>query len=622
LRISGKSRFIFEGEIGFHSESLKYKALRSLNLTVGHYAQSLSDTFSSIELAGEEDVFDLTEGETQHFVANGLVVHNCSEYIFLDDTACNLASLNLLKFYDAETKKFDLVAYEQALRLWTIVLDISIVMAGYPSAKIADLSYQFRTLGLGYANLGGLLMTMGLAYDSDDGRAVAAALTALMTGIAYQTSAEMGRDLGAFPEYQLNKEPMQRVIEKHDSAAKGFYWDSAIPGIGSRIDLAWHDCVLGSLHGGFRNAQVSLLAPTGTIGLLMGVETTGVEPDFSLVKFKKLAGGGYFKIVNQAIAPALKTLRYPDFQIDQIEEYIADKSSIDGAPGIKPEHVCVFDCANQISVDGHIKMMAAVQPFLSGAISKTVNLPKSATVADCLKAYEDAHNLGLKAVALYRDGSKLSQPLSSALLSEVPETDFPDQVQIEKVAGALATEVIRHKLADKRLGYTQKATIGGTKIYLHTGVFQNGELGEIFIDAYKEGSSFRALLNSFAIAISIGLQFGVPLHEFVDAFTFTRFEPAGMVQGSDSVKSATSILDYIFRQLAIDYNGREDLAHVVKEPVKAEVEKVSEVGMSASEVAKSQGYTGNACSACGSHRMVRTGVCECCQDCSTSAGCS
>jgi ribonucleoside-diphosphate reductase alpha chain len=318
----------------------------------------------------------------------------------------------------------------------------------------------------------------------------------------------------------------------------------------------------------------------------------------------------------------LKTLRYQEAQIGQIEEYISDKSSIDGAPWIKPEHVCVFDCANQISVDGHIKMMAAVQPFLSGAISKTVNLPKSATVSDCLKAYEDAHRLGLKAVALYRDGSKLSQPLSSALLSEVPETDFPDQVQIGKVAEALATEVVRHKLADKRLGYTQKATIGGTKIYLHTGEFQNGELGEIFIDVYKEGSSFRALLNSFAIAISIGLQFGVPLHEFVDAFTFTRFEPAGMVQGSDSVKSATSILDYIFRQLAIDYNGREDLAHVVKEPVKAEVEKVSEVGMSASEVAKSQGYTGNACSACGSHRMVRTGVCECCQDCSTSAGCS
>jgi ribonucleoside-diphosphate reductase alpha chain len=383
-----------------------------------------------------------------------------------------------------------------------------------------------------------------------------------------------------------------------------------------------------------------------TIGLLMGVETTGIEPDFSLVKYKKLAGGGYFKIVNQAVGPALNRLGYGGTIVDKAIGDILNGIPIEDSAYIAPEHFCIFDCATsgvgkrQISYVGHIKMMSAVQPFLSGAISKTINMPHSATVQDCQQAYELSWKLGLKAVALYRDGSKLSQPLNTSILEGAEiETDFPVQEQVARVADALATQVVRHKLAAKRKGYTQKATVGGTKIFLHSGEYEDGSLGEIFIDSFKEGSSFRALLNSFAIAISIGLQYGVPLSEFVDAFTFTRFEPAGLVQGSDSVKSSTSILDYIFRQLAIDYSGREDLAHI-KKPI-VEVAHIHEHGNEPYErdgevllkgedceepltifELKRRGFTGNFCSVCGSSRMVRSGVCECCQDCGGTSGCS
>jgi ribonucleoside-diphosphate reductase alpha chain len=609
----------------------------------------------------------------------------CSEYMFLDDTACNLASLNLLKFRDAETGKFRVDDYEHAVRLWTIVLEISVLMAQFPSKEIARLSYEFRTLGLGFANIGGLLMTGGIPYDSHEGRSIAGALSAIMTGIAYATSAEMAKELGPFPGFAKNREHMLRVMRNHRRAAYGAAVgyeavktapvpldDASCPDMDliAHARKAWDRAVnLGEAHG-YRNAQATVIAPTGTIGLVMDCDTTGIEPDFALVKFKKLAGGGYFKIINQAVPEALRTLGYSPEQIEAIVSYAVgfgtldgapaishaqlrargfggeqiakieaglasafdikfvfnkwtlgeefcksvlkftdaelndygfdmlsalgfSKSDIDranihvcgamtleGAPGLKPEHLPVFDCASPcgrlgrryLSVDSHIRMMAAAQPFISGAISKTINMPNEATVEDCNAAYLLSWKLALKANALYRDGSKLSQPLSAQLIADEDEDEAeavetlmarPQVQRVEKVVEKLV-EVVRgrEKLPERRKGYIQKAIVGGHKVYLHTGEYEDGRLGEIFIDMHKEGAALRAMMNNFAIAVSVGLQYGVPLEEFVEAFTFTRFEPAGMVQGNDSIKNATSILDYVFRELAISYLGRHDLAHV------------------------------------------------------------
>ncbi|GGG58343.1 ribonucleotide-diphosphate reductase subunit alpha [Salipiger pallidus] len=610
----------------------------------------------------------------------------CSEYMFLDDTACNLASMNLLTFL--EDGAFDAERYMHAARLWTITLEVSVLMAQFPSKEIAQRSYDFRTLGLGYANIGGLLMNLGLGYDSDEGRALCGALTAIMTGVSYATSAEMAGELGAFPGYARNADHMLRVIRNHRTAAYGEaegYEGLAVKPVpldhancpDARLialsKSAWDEALrLGEQHG-YRNAQVSVIAPTGTIGLVMDCDTTGIEPDFALVKFKKLAGGGYFKIINQSVPAALMKLGYPSAQIEEIIGYAvghqtlgnapginhgtlaghgfgpaqiekvegalatafdirfvfnqwtlgaefcretlgipADKlndptfdllrhlgftkreidaandhvcgtMTLEGAPHLDPAHLNVFDCANPcgkkgtryLSVHSHIHMMAAAQSFISGAISKTINMPNSATVEDCQKAYELSWSLGVKANALYRDGSKLSQPLASALVEdddealEVLETGTPQekaQVIAEKIVEKVVIkEVIRAgrtKMPERRKGYTQKAVVGGHKVYLRTGEYQDGSLGEIFIDMHKEGAGFRAMMNNFAIAVSVGLQYGVPLEEFVDAFTFTKFEPAGMVQGNDSIKNATSILDYIFRELAVSYLDRTDLAHV------------------------------------------------------------
>ena len=609
----------------------------------------------------------------------------CSEYMFLDDTACNLASMNLLTFHKAG--RFDAEAYIHATRLWTLTLEISVMMAQFPSKEIAQLSYDFRTLGLGYANIGGLLMTMGLGYDSKEGRALCGALTALMTGIAYATSAEMARELGAFASYERNASHMLRVIRNHRAAAHGAagYEGLNVDPVAldqrncpdqtlvSLAKSAWDEALaLGEAHG-FRNAQTTVIAPTGTIGLVMDCDTTGIEPDFALVKFKKLAGGGYFKIINQSVPGALEALGYPAHQVAEIVAYAVGHGSIAQAPAINPtalighgfgprelekiaaalptafdirfvfnqytlgkdfcagtlgipedkladptfdllrhlgftkaqidacnDHVCgtmtlegapflkvqhypVFDCANPcgkrgkryLSVDSHIHMMAAAQSFISGAISKTINMPNSASIADTLAAYELSHSLGIKANALYRDGSKLSQPLASALIEDDAEAEeilasgSPQEkaaVIAEKIVEkVIVKEIIRtnrEKLPERRKGYTQKAIVGGHKVYLRTGEYGDGRLGEIFIDMHKEGAGFRAMMNNFAIAISVGLQYGVPLEEYVEAFTFTRFEPAGMVQGNDSIKNATSILDYIFRELAISYLDRTDLAHV------------------------------------------------------------
>jgi ribonucleoside-diphosphate reductase alpha chain len=615
----------------------------------------------------------------------------CSEYMFLDDTACNLASLNLLTFRDVKTGKFQIESYEHAVRLWTVVLEISVMMAQFPSREIAELSYEFRTLGLGYANIGGLLMTSGIPYDSDAGRAIGGALTAIMTGVSYATSAEMAEKLGPFPGYKKNREHMLRVMRNHRRAALGErtgYEKVATPPVPLDHDAcpdqaliahakaAWDRALaLGEKHG-YRNAQATVIAPTGTIGLVMDCDTTGIEPDFALVKFKKLAGGGYFKIINRAVPEALRTLGYSEADIAEIEAYavghgtlaqapainhttlmakgftegaiakiekalptafdikfvfnkwtlgeeicrdklgisaedlasptfdllvalgfgkreieaanihVCGAMTVEGAPHLKAEHYPVFDCANPcgrtgkrfLSVESHIKMMAAAQPFISGAISKTINMPNEATVEDCKEAYLLSWKLALKANALYRDGSKLSQPLNSQLIADEEDEEDTVEAFLERPAAARATALAekmvekvverivvmreRERMPDRRKGYTQKAVVGGHKVYLRTGEYDDGRLGEIFIDMHKEGAALRSIINNFAIAVSLGLQYGVPLEEYVDAFTFTRFEPQGPVQGNDSIKYATSILDYVFRELAVSYLERFDLAHV------------------------------------------------------------
>ena len=607
----------------------------------------------------------------------------CSEYMFLDDTACNLASLNLMQFRDADAE-FDIPAFEHAVRLWTVTLEISVLMAQFPSKEIAQLSYEYRTLGLGFANIGGLLMAAGHSYDSDEGRAICGAISAVMTGIAYATSAEMASEVGAFPNYKKNAKHMLRVMKNHQLAAEGkasgYEGLSILPvpldtascpdkALVSAAANAWDKAVsLGKKHG-YRNAQATVIAPTGTIGLVMDCDTTGIEPDFAIVKFKKLAGGGYFKIINRVVPEALERLGYSQSQIDDVIGYavgagslktcqsvsinaLKDKGfgdaeidkieaalgsafdikfafnqftlgadfckdklgitdaqlndfefnmlehlgfskdeieaanihvcgamTLEGAPHLDEAHLPIFDCANVcgrigkrfLSVDSHITMMAAAQPFISGAISKTINMPNSASVQECGDAYMKSWQLGLKANALYRDGSKLSQPLSSGLIDEIDDEDDEAEAPmaatsspqvIEKVVERIISKAERERLPHRRKGYTQKATVGGHKVYLRTGEYEDGRIGEVFIDMHKEGAAFRSLMNNFAIAVSIGLQYGVPLEEFVEAYTFTRFEPQGIVTGNDTIKMSTSILDYTFRELAISYLDRSDLGHV------------------------------------------------------------
>ena len=602
----------------------------------------------------------------------------CSEYMFIDDTACNLASLNLMKF-KLNDKELNIKGFEYACRLWTLTLEISVMMAQFPSKEIAQKSFDYRTLGLGYANIGGLLMSWGIPYDSSEGRSVCAAITAIMTGTSYATSAEIAKELGPFSKYQINSKEMLKVIRNHKRAADGHHKGyenltiKPVPldkekGIDKKLydaaSSAWENALkLGEKHG-FRNAQATVIAPTGTIGLVMDCDTTGIEPDFAMVKFKKLAGGGYFKIINQVVPEALKTLGYKETQIQDIQKYVIGSGSLkncqsisynalmdkgfeneqinaletalesafdikfvfnqftlgkefclnvlnikeeqlndfgfdmldylnfskeeidaanihvcgsmtlEGAPHLKKEHLPVFDCANVcgrigkrfLSVESHIRMMAAAQPFISGAISKTINMPNDSSIEDCSSAYMLSWKLCLKANALYRDGSKLSQPLNSSLLDD---DDWDEEETITekttKVVEKIVERVIRaerEKLPHRRKGYTQKAIVGGHKVYLRTGEYEDGKLGEIFIDMHKEGAAFRSLMNNFAIAVSIGLQYGVPLEEFVEAFTFTRFEPQGIVKGNDTIKMSTSILDYIFRELAISYLDRHDLGHV------------------------------------------------------------
>jgi ribonucleoside-diphosphate reductase alpha chain len=798
LRISRSSRFLFEREIGFHSESPKAAALARLNAEVASYRDDLTDQVASIEPAPEEKVFDLTEEVTNHFVAGGVVVHNCSEYMFLDDTACNLASLNLSTFY-APDGQFLLEDFRHAVRLWTITLEISVLMASFPSQPIAEKSFEFRTLGLGYANLGTILMRQGIPYDSPKALAICGAITAIMTGEAYAASAEMAAELGAFDGYARNRDAMLRVIRNHRRAAynvpieeyegltvkpMGIQPQHCPPDLLLAARRAWDRALeLGTAYG-YRNAQTSVLAPTGTIGLVMDCDTTGIEPDFALVKFKKLAGGGYFKIINQSLPPALATLGYGEAQIQEIvtyctgrrtlkgapfinhqvleskgfdgaaldrleaglgqafeiqfafnkwtlgedfcrsilgftdaqlsdpafnmlkalgftqeqiaaaNDYCCGTMTVEGAPHLKSEHLVVFDCANRcgrigqryIPVDAHIRMMAAAQPFISGAISKTINMPSDASVDDVKAAYQLSWRSMIKAVALYRDGSKLSQPLSTSSMSSEALEPANVLAAAERITERVMVRYIakRRRLPDRRTGYTQKGIIGGHKLYLRTGEYADGTLGEIFLDMHKEGAAFRSLMNCFAIAISLGLQHGVPLEEYVEAFVFTRFEPNGPVKLNDRIKMSTSIIDYIFRELAITYLSRHDLAQVKEEDlrmdsVKADASDIDEADTepadpqalassaispeifparqsngtrgngygnghgngsvahklelkretltytataTAVEVAKLQGYEGDPCQNCKEFKLVRNGTCLKCMGCGATSGCS
>jgi ribonucleoside-diphosphate reductase alpha chain len=733
--------------------------------------------------------FDTTINEWHTCPTDGRIngSNPCSEYMFLDDTACNLASLNLAHFYDEATQTIKVDDYRHAVRLWTVVLEVSVLMAQFPSKEVAQRSYDFRTLGLGYANLGTVLMMMGIPYDSQEALAICGSLTSVMTGESYSASAEMARDVSPFPKYKKNSDAMLRVIRNHRRAAYNAP-DEEYEGLTIKpagIDeatcpdyltaasrMAWDKALaLGEEHG-YRNAQATVIAPTGTIGLVMDCDTTGIEPDFAIVKYKKLAGGGYFKIVNQSVHKALSALGYTDEQIydiekyckghgslvgcphinraslkalnfadeaieaierqldstfdvrfvfnkytlgeelcaqlgfdasqlddpgfdmlgalgftgrqiDEVNDYICGTMMIEGAPHIKDEHLAIFDCANKCGKRGeryidymaHVHMMAAAQPFISGAISKTINMPADATVDNVGDVHLASWRLMLKAIALYRDGSKLSQPLNASndnfdelvLLGDQDDWDETvDQKAIQKViVERVYQRAERRRLPKRRHGYVREATVGGHKVYIRTGEFDDGSLGEIFIDMYKEGASFKGLLNCFAVLTSKALQYGVPLDELVDTFTFTRFEPAGFVEGHEAIKNATSILDYIFRTLGYDYLQRTDFVHVtgadskpaaltskeesteaspvqaVAQPVApshdaeitpaATFNEVMEAVSSHSEAdgtklktldPKNMGYTGESCSKCQSTQVVRNGACTMCLNCGTTTGCS
>ena len=718
--------------------------------------------------------FDTTINEWHTCPQSGRInaSNPCSEYMFLDDTACNLASLNLIHFIDETSGRVKVRELQHASHLWTIVLEISVLMAHFPSKDIARLSYEFRTLGLGFANLGTVLMVLGIPYDSPKALAIAGAISAVMTGQAYLTSAEMAHDLGTFAGYSANSKEMLRVIRNHRRAARNMSEEeyeglSVKPrGIDSEycpkelFDTAgkvWDEALQKGKKYGYRNAQVSVIAPTGTIGLVMDCDTTGIEPEFAIVKFKKLAGGGYFKIVNQSVHKALERLGYTDVQIDDIEhyckghgtlagspsinrqwlksrgftddkievvesqletvfdirfafnkwilgedfcaalgftdeqlndpdfnmlqalgatpedaeaanDYICGTMTIEGAPHLKLEHLSVFDCASKCGKKGvryikhmaHIRMMSAVQPFISGAISKTVNMPGTATTAEIGDVYQSAWQHMVKAVTVYRDGSKLSQPLNISSYQDLDEvimlgteesldeTKGPKEVQ-ERIVERVYHRSERRYLPKRRKGYIREAHVGGHKVFLRTGEYEDGALGEIFIDMYKEGASFKGLLNCFAVLASKALQYGMPLEELVDSFTFTRFEPAGAVQGHNAIKNSTSILDYVFRSIGYDYLGRKDFVHVkavdelldgdvdgkqksngsadhnrVVEPalaVHAEAAHTS-VRQSQAYQAKVQGYTGEQCENCGSMRVKQNGTCKVCEDCGMTTGCS
>jgi ribonucleoside-diphosphate reductase alpha chain len=492
----------------------------------------------------------------------------CSEYVHLDNSSCNLASINLLKFLRADDT-FDAERFEKMSELIITAMDISICFADFPTEKITQTTRAYRQLGIGYANLGALLMATGHAYDSEGGRAIAAAITSLMTGAAYKRSAELAKVVGPYDGYERNATAHKRVMRMHADASTKIRATGTLER--EIIDLAnqaWQDCLTLGEANGYRNAQASLLAPTGTIGFMMDCDTTGIEPDFALVKFKKLVGGGSMQIVNQTVPRALINLGYQPEQIEAITEYIAEHGHVVNAPGLRPEHYQVFDCAmgeRAIAPMGHVRMMAAVQPFLSGSISKTVNMPESATVDDVEQIYFEGWKLGLKALAIYRDNCKVGQPLSAAKKEETAQAQAPAPAPVQAPAPA-AAEPHEHRPVRRRLPKTRSATVtrfdvAGAEGYMTASTYPDDGVGEVFLKLGKQGSTLAGVMDAFSMAISVGLQYGIPLESFVSKFTNMRFEPAGMTDDPD-IRIATSVMDYIFRRLALDhlpYEERADL---------------------------------------------------------------
>ncbi|MDQ7041562.1 MAG: LAGLIDADG family homing endonuclease [Rhodothermus sp.] len=678
LRISRSSRVRFEREIGFLPESPKAAALRALNATVSAYEDTLVDQVVSLELLGEEPVYDLTEPVTDHFVANGIAVHNCSEYMFLDNSACNLASLNLRKF-QREDGSFDVERFRAAVRIFITAMEILVDNAGYPSEKIAQNSHDYRPLGLGFANLGAMLMAMGLPYDSDEGRAVAGAITAIMHAEAYARSAEIAaiERIGPFPGFEKNREPMLEVMRLHQAAVEDIH-----PSCPAYLKEAARESMarmvtLGERYG-YRNAQATVLAPTGTISFMMDCDTTGIEPDIALVKYKLLAGkgDGMFKIVNHTVPIALRRLGYSEEQIKEILAYIEENDTIEGAPHLKEAHLPVFDCAFKpykgqrfIHYMGHIKMMAACQPFISGAISKTVNMPEHVTVEEIMDAYLQGWKLGLKALAIYRENSKRSQPLSTRKEDRKADSSGDGMATgepqvIEKVVEKVVYKPVRKRLPDERPSITHKFSVAGHEGYLHIGLYPDtGMPGEIFITMAKQGSTISGLMDAFATAISIALQYGVPLEDLCNKFSHMRFEPAGFTN-NPQIPIAKSIMDYIFRYLSLKFLGRpqEEQSESPRGGVEAEVkqkgpardEQQLELGFDVQPTGKVTPLVGQtietflqtqqksktpaseatsiaatsfpnqedapACSNCGSI-TVRSGACYVCPNCGSSSGC-
>jgi len=571
----------------------------------------------------------------------------CSEFMFIDDSACNLASLNLEKFFNDGI--FETTRFEHACRLFLVAQDILVDFSSYPTEKIARNSHEFRPLGLGYANLGTYLMLAGCAYDSDEGRALAGLISAVMTGHAYEVSAEMAQKLEPFRRFEENRQCMLAVMQKHREQLQRDQYHSidseAIRQLRSEAVRCWENVISQGTRFGFRNAQVTVLAPTGTIGLLMDCATTGVEPAFSLVMWKKLAGGGVIPMVNHSVPKVLARLGYDESQIKAITKHIELKSTIEGADDLKSEHLAIFDCAlasgkgsRAIAPMGHVRMMAAVQPFISGAISKTVNMPNQATVEDISRIFMQSWKLGLKAITIYRDGSKGSQPLTTAPTKQDQynlETIKYLKKEIDKLQRFYDEKHTKHKaldwgsskrLPDERRGRTWEFKVAGTKVFLRSGENPDGSLGEIFVDlGYKEGSTVRALMNQFAISISFSLQHGVPLEKLVERFSFTKFEPHGHVEGHPYLKNATSLVDAIFRILGYQYLWRTDFFQITPPP-REEEDNEDESAFLVDNVKEDQKPIATAdhppCAECGGIEFLRTGTCYVCITCGASQGCS
>jgi len=550
----------------------------------------------------------------------------CSEYMFLDDSACNLASMNLMRFVDQEAGDFDAEALAAAVRTLITAQEIIVGNASYPTEAIGRNSHAYRPLGLGYANLGALLMSRGIPYDSDEGRDWAGVLTALMTGEAYAQSARIARDQGGpFTGFTANREPFLRVMRKHQDALQGIDAERVPEALFASASQSWSDAVKLGEEFGYRNAQATVLAPTGTIGFMMDCDTTGVEPDIALVKYKKLVGGGLMKIVNNTVPMALQRLGYPQDQVDAIIAYIDEHETIEGAPHLDAAHLSVFDCAfkpaqgsRSIHYMGHIKMIGATQPFISGAISKTINVPTDATTEDIEQAYVDAWRLGTKAVSIYRDGSKRTQPLNTS------RTVTPADAGAAQAAQVPA----RRRLADERQAITHKFDIAGHEGYITVGLFEDGSPGEIFLVMAKEGSTISGFADAFAQAVSYALQYGVPLQVLVDKFSHVRFEPSGITKNSD-VRVAKSIVDYIFRWMATKFLSQEAQYHAgvnvdVTEPLASGVEAVPAgdgAGSSGAPFAIQNDQDAPPCSTCGSI-MIRNGSCYKCVNCGATSGCA